>query len=884
MLRWPFRMHRRSADDFAAEIESHLDAEADLFMARGASPEAARRMARRSFGNVTSVKERFFDSSPRAWLEHRLQDLRFILRDFRRRPGFPIAAVATMALSIGLNTAVFTLLYSVTMRAFPLRDAERVVSVYQDRPRGPGEGREVRGSWYNVSYPEYVRYRDASRSFENGLAVYNAIDVTLNAERPSSVRGTLASCNYFSALQVRMERGRGFLPAECAVKNGEAVVVLAADYWRRQFGADSSLVGRTLTLNGTAFTVVGIAEAGFVGVDWQRSDMWFPVTMQPVLAHNISGIFDKEMASWLVAVGRLRSRVSREQAQAELAAVAAQEDALHTKSRTTMFVVPGAYFNTPGNSVEGGRSVIALGITALALTAFVIILASINLTNLLLARAISRRREIATRMALGACRSRLIGQLLTESAFVAVGGGLVGLIACVLVPRIVAARFPSVLKNVAVQVTPDWRVLGYSGAIAILSALVFGLAPALHATRLDIASSMKPHDPQAGGRSSASRLRDLVVGGQIAGSVFVLGLAGLFLRGLDRATKIDLGYRTHGIVSVAVNATSVGYSAERTKLLYDQLRERLTGFPGVESTALSDLLPLSGTNTTNVHAVGAVDSQLVSAAFTHTSSGYFATLRMPIVRGRAFVDAESSPYDVPAVVSEAMARRLWSGRDPIGERFGGMGMATMRVTGVVRDVHNSIDSDLPYFYPAIPAGDQRNSVIIVATRGDPSALIAALPALVRAIDPVVDARSTLLVDRLRIQLAPTRLIASLSATFGLLAILLATVGVFGIASQGAKERTREIGIRIALGADRRAVIMLVAHRSAMVIGGGVLAGMTLAGVGSVLVRRLLFGVGPLDPIAIGGMLLVVLSTAGVAAYVPAGRAARVCPMESLRCD
>jgi len=873
---------RRSQRDFNAEIESHLELEAERLAAGGMAPDAARAAARRAFGNVGQAEEAFFDRSHLGWLEDLIRDLRQSARNLAARPAFALTAVLTLALGIGLNTGVFSLIYAVAMRPLPVREPERVVMVFQDVRQGGG--RMTMGPWTEVSYPEYQRYRDRSQSFE-GIAVYRGMDLVLTANPPQPIQGSLVSCNYFSTLSVRFGLGRGFGSEGCARPSDAPVTVLSDQLWRTRFGADPAIVGRTLTVNGVAVLVVGVAEAGFKGIDWVPADLWLPVTMQPAVGHEGPALLVREKASWLTMVGRLKRGTSREVAQAELSVVGQTAAAGDSGKLVRVSVTRGALFTEPGMRRQADTA--AAGI--LGLSALVILLACTNLVNLLLARALAKRREIGIRLSLGASRLRVVRQLMIESILLALAGGGLGLVIVYRLPGVLAAAVPNG-EFIQTDFSPDLPVFGYAIAISAVAAVLFGLLPALQATRLDISSSIKLADPLLG-RTGTHRLRTFVVGAQVAGSALLVAMAGLFLHALDRANGVDLGYRTAGVIAIRLGTEQLGYDATRSREVYDRLGERLRAVPGVESVALASGLPLLGRNTSDVQS--ADENRPAWAAFNQVSPEYFATLGIRIVEGRVFRAEESGlAGDQPAVISETAARTLWPGADPLGRRIR-MGNVDNKsatyfvVTGVAADAHNvSIGQpDQPFIYRAANPANPSGSLMVVATEPRSVAgLLGAVAAVVREIDPAVPVQVSRLEDRQAEALAPARMAARFATALGGLATLLAIVGIYGIVSYGVTQRAREFGVRIALGATNRQIVRLALGQGLVVVTVGLLVGFGLSLAAARVVRGLLYGLGGLDPVALVATLFVVAATASAAMLVPARRATTINPIDSLRSD
>lgn len=884
-MRWMGLLRQRSQRDFENEIESHIALETDRLAATGMPPDEARAAARRAFGNVGAARERFYESGRIIWLEHLVQDLRYTLRGLRQRPALTAAIVLTLAFGIGANTGIVTLLDFFLLRPLPVRDAGRVVNVYQTFA---GKGmRETRTSYYYLSYPEYVDYLEATRSFE-GLAVYREENLSLGLAdgQAAQVGGMLVSCNYFTTLYVRVRLGRGFLPGECAHVGDGTVAVLGEGYWERQFGADSAIVGRTLVVNGVRLTVIGVAEAGFIGTSesLSRADVWIPITMHPTLAHGRDNIIMRPNASWLVAVGRLRPGVTRAQAEAELEVIAHRRDLTYPGRRSSIMVYDATLLNRP--DFRNGSGIAIGGVVAMAL--LVTLMACANVMNLLFARAASRRREIGVRLAVGASRSRVVRQLLTESVLLALAGGIVGLLVARWIPPAIVASLP-IVGEIAVDVTPDGRLLAYAGAIALSTALAFGLAPALQSTRLDLTRTLRVDGGAEGARTTATRTRSAIIGVQVAGSVLFLVIAALLVRGLLRAAGVDPGFETGSIVRVSLDLGRQGYDDVRARQFYEMLETRIAALPDVRGVSRAKVLPLSGRYTTTVYPLTGDSASPRDGVWTDentVSPSYFTTMRIPLARGRVFVDAEARSADqLPAVVSEALAAKMWPGANPIAQRMKADGRVYY-VTGITPDLHAvSLGTpDGPFIYLAASPDNVLGLSIVVRTSGDPASLATAIRALVRQMDSATLVTAVPLEESLARTLLPVRVVALLITACGALATFLALVGIYGVISYAASQRTREIGVRMALGAAPGDIVSLFLRQGARIVVGGAAAGLLMAGAASQVVRGMLFGVSPLDPIAFAAVAAIVLLSALAAIYRPARRASRIDPGVTLRAD
>lgn len=877
-LHW-LRWRRRGQADFAAEVEAHLALEIDELVASGVPPDEARDRARRAFGNVTRTTERYHDARHVAWVETVLRNLRYAARTLRRSPGFTLAAVLTLAFGIGVSTAGFSFLDTLLLRPLPVRDAERVVNVYREYQ---GRfGREFRGSDFFLSYSEFVDYRDNARSFD-GLAVHREEELSLGgSERATAVDAQLVSCGYFRTLAVRMAAGRPFAADECAHPGDGPVVVVSDAFWRGQLGADSAVIGRTLLVNRQPLTIVGVAEPGFDGITLRPAELWVPITMHPVLTHGRDSILFRE-ASWLPVVGRLKPGVTPEVAAAELGRIAWGRDARAAVKRPTPIVRAGAYQTDP--RVRRRDATVALAM--LGAGWFIIVLTCANVMNLMLARTATRRREIGIRLALGASRRQLVGQLLTESAVLATLGALGGLALAVWLPPLLFHTIRG--SGLRLDFALDLRTLAYALGASLAATLLFGLTPALQATRR-ISAAMRDDATVAGRRVGGSRLRSGIVGLQVAGSAVLLVLAALCVRSIAHASTMDPGFATAGVVVVSLDLERAGYDAPRAAAAYRALQARLARLPGVRATALTSDMPLQGmmgtTARPDVHDP-AVEEGGDLVGLHEVSADYFAAMSIPIVRGRVATDAEArASAERPAVISETMARRFWPTLGAIGQRFR-TGDTHWVVTGIARDVHGvELNAeDPPYAYMAADPDDPAGLELVVRTDGATAPLLPRIRDAVRGIDPQLVVNAYDYGDVLQRVLRPARLTAWLTSSIGALAALLALLGVYGVVSYSVAQRTREMGVRIALGAPRRAIVALVVRQGLVVAGIGLAVGLVLAAGAAQLMRGLFYEIGPLDPVAYVGIAVLLALAAALATLAPARRATKVHPAVTLRTD
>jgi predicted permease len=805
-------------------------------------------------------------------------DLRYSLRALLKHRNFTVAALLTLALGIGINTSMFTLLYSVAFRPLPVKDADRVVNVYQILE---GEfSRQVEGNVALLSYPEYVNYRDRVGGL-SGLTASADAKLYLGGNSVERINGLMVSDNYFSLLGGGSALGRTFFDKECQAPLQCPVAVLSYSFWQRRFGSDPSVIGTSITLNRARFTVLGVAAQEFRGAEMTIPDVWVPVTMQPALMPERK-LLDVADCSWLNVVGRLKDNVSVAQAQAEMQLVAAQMDQNFPGRKTTVDVMPGSYLNSPEVRDEG----LPVAILVMAAVGLVLLIACANVSNLMLARAAGRRKEIAVRLALGASRSRLIRLLLTESLLIAVLGGLIGLLLATSLPPVLLSLIPE--AGLDVDFKPNPTVFAYMFLISLITGVAFGLAPAIQSTKPNLTDALKSTKSTASqSRISLPRLRNLLVIGQVAVSLVLLIGAGLLVRGLQRARSTDLGFDQKNLVVMSLDLTTQGYDEARAATLYTQLSERLKTSPAIKSASLAQVPPFSGRLETTIDIEGGGSSLAVGA--NSVSPEYFQTLGIPLRRGRAFTEEDVRSGESPAVISNAMANRFWSNSDPIGKRFKDSDGAWHEIIGVVADISSRDVGKLdgPLFYtPVSPAKSSLSTGLsfVVRTNENLPASVSAIREAARSLDKDAFVSVVPLEENVRRMLEPARMSAWFSGTVSLLALLIAATGIYGMLSYHVAERTSEIGIRMALGAQRSNVLLLIVRDGMKLTAIGAAIGVAAAFALTKVMGSLLVGVEGTDAFTFVAVSAGALAVALLACYIPARRATKVDPLVALRTE
>lgn len=800
------------------------------------------------------------------------QDLRYALRALLKHRNFTAAALLTLALGIGINSGIFTLLYSVAFRPLPVKDPESVVSVYQTFE---GEySRQVEGSVELLSYPEYLNYRDKITGL-SGLVASADAGLYLGSDNLERINGLLVTDNYFSVMGGATALGRTFFDKECQTPLQCPIAVLSHDFWQRRFGSDHNVIGSTLTLNGQSLTVVGVTARDFHGAEINVPDVWVPVTMQPALEPE-SQLLPLPNCSWLSVFGRLKDGTSVQQTQAEMQLVAARMDHDYPGRKSIVNVMPGSYLNSPEARSKGTP----IAILVIAAVALVLLIACANVSNLMLARAAARRKEIAVRLALGASRWRLMRLLLTESLLLAILGGAAGLLLAFWLPPIVLAAIPE--AGLDINLKPNTTVFAYTFLISLITGVVFGLAPAIQSTKANLTTELRSTGNRP--RVTRSHLRNLLVIGQVAVSLVLLIGAGLLVRGLQQAQSSDLGFDQKNLLVLSLDLPAQSHDKERTTNLYAQLSERLKVLPGIESVSLAGIVPFAGTRETAIEIDGSQAASALNASTNMVSTGYFETLGIPLLRGRPFNEADARSGESPAVISQAMAHRFWPGADPIGKRFKETGGASHEIIGVAGDISSKRVGQLdgPFFYTPASQRNLPGLSFVLRTNGNYPASMSAVKELARSLDKDAFVTVEPLEENVKRMLEPERMGAWFSGAVSLLALLIAATGIYGMLSYHVAERTSEIGIRMALGAQRRNVLLLIVGDGMKLAGIGTAIGLIAAVALTKVMTTLVFGVVSTDAVTFAAVSAGALTIAAIACYIPARRATKVDPLVTLR--
>lgn len=806
------------------------------------------------------------------------RDVTYGLRVLARNPGFTAAAMVSLALGIGANTAIFTLVNSVLLRPWPVTEPDRLVNVHTDR-KGFPFGRN--------SYPDYQDIRARCDAFA-GIVARSYWPVSIKGEgKPKVVLGNLVSADYFDVLGVKPFLGRTFLAEEGAAEGSSPVVVLSHYVWTRDFGSDQEIVGKKVLVNSNPFTVVGVAPEGFRGLmSGFATDVWAPVTMaRTILPVRIS--FPDRGAGWLDLVGRLKQGVSVEQAGSALATLAASlaREYPDTNREKSFSAVGGLVARFP--IVDMGRGVSAVLMVLMVIVALVLVIACANLASLLLARATEREREIAMRLALGAGRGRVVRQLLTESVLLSVIAGLAGFLLARWLFDLLALMNPPTPVPISLDLAPDYRVFTFAAAVSVLTGVVFGLAPALRASGLRLFPALKDQRNGRRGGPRKARLQSCLVTAQVALSLVLLIGAGLCVKSLTSALTTDLGFETRNGLVVGLNLAYGQYSEQEGRLFYQRLLDRVESIPGVRSAGVALLAPLSYSHSTSEISVEGYEpreGESLLIDMNAVTPGYFETLGIPILEGRAIEDSDRADSEPVAVINERLAQRFWPGASPVGRSMTAGG-DRVRIVGVARNSkYFSLDEEpKAFYYRPLSQVYAAFSSLHVRTAGDPKAVLPAVLRELEALDPDLPAGdANTMQEHLGLSQYPSKITGVLVGGFGVLALVLAMVGVYGVMAYSVSQRTHEFGVRTALGAERSQLVRLAMRRGLAMTLAGTAVGLAGAAALTRYLETLLHGVDPLDPAIFAGVAAALLLVALLACYLPARWAARVDPVVALK--
>jgi predicted permease len=813
-----------------------------------------------------------------------MQDLKYAIRMLLKSPGFSAVAILSLALGIGANTAIFSLVNALLLRPLPVRDPQSLVIVSTTDQRNKGN--------LPLSHLNFKDLRAQNAAFSDMASLtFNQVNFSHGGES-EQVPVQVVTANYFSLLGAEPAMGRAFRPEEEA--QAAPVVVVSHGFWERSLGSDPNAVGKTVTLNRTPFTIVGVAPKNFTGVFLGGGPAaWLPMSKNLV---PLPEWYETRRGLFLNGIARLKPGVTVEQARSNLRTIFAnleQAFPVDNKGRSATAVpLLDARLNPNG---LGANVLVQQSTVLMIVVGIVLLIACANIANLLLSRATKRRREIAIRLALGARRSRLVRQLLTESLLLSVLGGLAGMgLASWTLDSIVAARLPLPFPIDRSALSLDPRVLGFTAGLAILTGILFGLAPALQASKPDVVPVLKneliaPATGQRGMRAFLS-MRQVLVVAQVALSLMALIAAGLFLRELQHAQQIDTGFETRGVLVMTFDLQREGYTPQRGEVFFDQIVEKADALPGVQGAAIAQVPPLAGGLARSVFPEGAdtTTTGRVLVQVNTVGTGYFRTIGIPILRGRDFTRADTAAAPKVVVVNQTMATQFWKGEEPLGKRFKFFGDEDYTtVIGVAKDSkYNAVAEDPQNFiYQPLSQNYTPRATLHVRSAGDAAALATAVRGAAHDLDPslsVFNVRT--LEEQVSNSLQPLKMNVLILVVFGALALGLASIGLYGVASYSVAQRTREIGVRMALGAQPSSVLGLVLGHGMILVGAGLVIGLAAAYAAAGLMSSLVIGVSTHDPITFAATAAALGTIALIASYVPARRATRIDPLIALRTD
>ena len=886
-------------EDLDEELRAYVELLSAEKMRAGFSPEEAYRAASREAGRADDIKQRVRDVRTGALLERLAQDVRYGVRTLRKNSAFSLVAVATLALGIGANTAMFSLLDQIVLRLLPVKQPDRLVKV---AIRGNNFGNTYGAD--RISWPMFEDLRDRNQVFSDMFCRFPATVNLGNGDRAGQVKVELVSGAYFSTLGIEAALGRVIAPADDVLPDSHPVVVLSYGFWQAYFHADRSIVGRTISLNNHPMTVIGVAQPGFDGVEiGTPAKLFVPIMMKTEMTPFSDGLKDgRRRLAWVAAYGRLKPGMTAQQAQSSLQPLLHRVLAMEVELsdfrnynaedrqqflRNRIELLPGSESSLQ-NSMRKPLWIL------IVLTGVVLLLACANLANLMLARATAREREIAVRLAIGAARARIVRQLLVETLLLSGVGTCLGLVVAFVADRLLLTMYlPADQAAVfVVSPLPDWPVLSFAFGILLLTALAFGLVPAVRGSRTDIAPSLQ--ERVATGSAAAVPLRRLLVVVQVALSFVLLVGAALFVRTLRNLRDLGPGFPTDHLLTFNLDPSLNGYTREQIESFYERLNVDLQAMPGIQSVGFSSMPLLKGYGWQNAiigdKSSGAPNEE--QPVLSTVGPNYFSTLGIPLLEGREFTEKDRAPFDY-AVVNQSFAKRYLSSGDSIGKHFGlvndsnpALSRQTTLVIGIIPDTkYRDLREDPPpqAFFPYLEGPNFRGMHVYLRTQDDPRLLEDQLRQRMRHFDPHVPIMGLeTMKEQIVRSLRTEELIASLSAIFGGLAVLLAGIGLYGVLAYTVTRRTREIGIRIALGATRSRVIRMVLSEASLMVLAGLSAGLILVMLFANLIRNQLFELNPHDPWTIAGSALCLAIAAGLAGVIPAVRASGIDPTSALR--
>jgi putative ABC transport system permease protein len=876
---------RRRDRELAAELESHLQMNIDDNLRAGMKPEEARRQALLTLGGLEQTKEMYRDRRGLPWLETLLQDARFGLRKLAKTPGLTVILVITLALGVAANTVVFSIVNGFLLRPLPVPHPDEITRLAANE-----KGAALPS--YTLSHPEFVDLQKQATAFSGVFAFSDFMGGLSYNGRADATFMQFVSGNFFSVLGVHQAAGRLFLPDEGKMLGTDPYAVLGYSYWQKRFGGDPAIVGKQLLIDGKAVTVIGVVAKQFRGVEFfVEPDAYLPLSMMTIEPGG-AATWTNRQARTLEVMGRLAPCVSIRRARSSLDVIAAQWSKEYPTADQGMSVrvVPERLARPQPYPTD---IVPVIAGFFLALAGLVLLLACINVANILLARATVRHREMAVRAALGAGPGRLMRQMLTESFLLALLGGVAGVLLAEWSFKISHKAVSLGGTKLHIDFNLDWRVLAYCTAAIFITAIVVGIWPAVRASRTNVGDVLHEEGRGDSPVKSHNRVRKALVVLQVAGSLTLLVVAGLFILSLEGAEHMSLGFNPEHVLNVILDPTDVGYNEAQAKEFYLELKSRVGKLPGVESVSLAYSVPLG--DFSEMASVYVEDhpvptgQQPPSVLFNAVSPDYFANLQIPLLRGRAITEADNGKAPLVAVVNQTMAERMWPGQDPLGNRFSMKGPSGpfVEVVGVAKNgKYNFIaEPSLSYFFVPLAQHFVSMRSLQVRTLVPPENLITEVQKQVQALDPNMPITDLETMNQALEGVNGFLVFQRGSATaaeMGLIGLLLAMVGVYGVVSFATSLRTREIGIRVALGASRADILRLVMRQGFRLIVGGIAAGFVAAWGLAHAMASMLIGASPFDPATYATVAALLIGVGLLACWIPARRAMRVDPMVALR--
>jgi predicted permease len=864
--------------DMNDELDFHLQMEIAKNIRKGMTPDEARSEAQRRLGGIAQLKETYRETRSLPIFEVLWQDMRFGFRMLRRSPGFSVLAILCLTLGIGATTAVFSWIEGILLRPFPLvAHQERMMAVTGTNRAEPGHD--------DASWPDFQDFAKQCTLFD-AFIVDRITGTTLAiGDRADRKSASVVSANYFDVLGVRPILGRGFEPAEDLGRNAHPVTVISYQMWQERFHGDPAIIGQTQMLNGMPHTIIGVAPKGFYGtfVGWAMQ-FWVPVSMEETFDPGGYKLEDRG-ARWIEGFVRLKPGVTPNQAQAEISAVAQRLEAEYPATNRGRGIKLYPLWQTPFNNA--GALLPTLSI-ALAVVVFVLLIACANVSNLLLVRAFGRRHEMTVRLSVGAGRARLLKQLLTEGFILSILAAAGGLLVATWARNLLVLLLPA--RGGVSMFLPgdlDWRVLVLSAGVCLISTILFGMVPAFQTSKIDLASALKAESGGVVGGKRRALVRSSLVVVQVALSFVLLAGAGLLLQSLRAVQNTSPGFLTQSVLASSVDLVAAGYDRERVKNFEDALIDRLQAVGGVQSAAFARITPFSYRSYSSAPIVvdgyeTAPDQQL-TADYNEIGPGYFTTLGIPLVAGREFTRADNETGPLVAVVNEVMAAQFWRGRDPVGSRVQAKGR-WVQVVGVAKmsKYRNLTEIPRPFFY--VPMRQSANGMSLhIRTPLGAETMTKVLVREIHALDTnLAPGEVITMQEQVDRTTAAQRIAVSMLGVFGGLALVLAGIGLYGVMSYTVSQSTRELGLRMALGASVPNLLRLVMSQGFALTAMGMVFGTVAALTMARLITNLLYKVSPRDPLAFGSAVLVMAIASTAACFLPAWRATRTDPVRALR--